>query len=591
LKEKKKNIISLAGIKNAFKLFKFIVPYKLEFGIGLFFLLGSGLTNLAFPKLLGDLVNAGTGDNIEREINEVAFILAGVIVLQALFSFFRVVLFARVSEKTLASLRQFTYNHLIRLPLKFFDKRRVGELNSRISSDISLLQETLTTTLADFIRQMIIIIGGITLLVITSPQLTLFMLSVLPAVVILTFFFGRYVRKFSKQAQNEVAESNTIVEETLQGIRSVKAYTNEKFEMLRYKKRTEKISKIGIKGGTFRAAFASFIILGLFGSLIAVIWKGSLLMAAGDINSGELFSFVLYSGFIGGTIGGLANVISQIQKFLGATEDLFEILETEQEDIKQNDNIEHNDLLKGEIEIKNLRFAYPSRTDLEVLKDINMTIKTNQMIALVGASGAGKSTLSSLLLQYYKVDEGQLFFDGRDCNKIPLSVLRNQIALVPQDIFLFGGSIRENIAYGKPHANEEEIRKAAKLANALEFIDQFPEGLDTVVGERGTQLSGGQRQRVAIARAILKNPKILILDEATSALDSKSEKLVQEALENLMKGRTSVVIAHRLSTVKNAQMIYVLDQGKIVEMGTHEELILHEDGIYKNLSELQNIGQ
>jgi len=587
--QKNKTKISKTGIKNALKLYRFISPYKFDFFIGLFFLLGSSLTNLAFPKLIGDMVDAGDKGNVAGSINRIALILGSVIIVQALFSYFRVAVFAKVSEKTLAYLRQHTYEHLIKLPISFFDKRRVGELNSRISSDISLLQETLTSTLADFIRQMIIIFGGITLLVIISPQLTLFMLAIIPAVVIITFFFGRYIRKFSKRAQKEVANSNTIVEETLQGIKSVKAYTNELFEILRYKKRTEEIAKIGIKGGKYRGAFSSFIILGMFGSLVAVIWKGSVLLSSGEIEPGDLLAFVMYSLFIGGTIGGLAHVISQIQRFLGATEDLFEIFDTQQEDVYNlNSNNDVNNL-KGNIELNNLSFAYPSRPDQIVLDKVNITINANQLVALVGASGAGKSTLTALLLQFYKVNTGQLFFDGTDSNDIPLSLIRKEIALVPQDIFLFGGTIKENIAYGDPGATDAAILEAAKQANAWEFIKGFPEQLETLVGERGTQLSGGQRQRVAIARAILKNPKILILDEATSALDSKSEKLVQEALEFLMKGRTSIVIAHRLSTVKSADVIYVLDKGRIIEHGKHEDLIKREKGIYKKLSELQNI--
>ncbi len=574
-------------MRNAMKLYSYIRPYRVIYILGLFFLFGSSVTNLAFPKLLGDLVNSGNEGNLGEDINRIALLLAGILVVQATLSYFRVILFVKVTEKSLADLRQDTYNHLIRLPVKFFDKRRVGELNSRISSDISLLQETMTSTLAEFVRQVIIIVGGIALLVYTSFKLTIFMLAVLPGVVLLAVFFGRFIRTYSKKAQSEVAHSNTIVEETLQGIQSVKAYTNELFEMRRYRERTLAIARIGIKGGRYRAGFSSFLILGLFGALVAVIWRGSLLLAQGEIDAGQLFSFVLYSGFIGGTIGGMANVFARIQRFLGATEDLFDIFAEEIEDLSDKESVTDRQQLSGNISFEALSFQYPSRPDETVLKDISLEIKANQVVALVGSSGAGKTTITSLLLRLHNPTGGRILFDGTDSMNIPLSDLRGQIALVPQDIFLFGGSIRENISYGDPGASKEQIIEAARQANAWEFIERFPEQLETVVGERGTQLSGGQRQRVAIARALLKNPKILILDEATSSLDSESEKLVQEALEHLMTGRTSIVIAHRLSTVRNADQIFVLDDGRIVENGTHNALMKIPKGKYRNLSKLQ----
>ncbi len=583
--EKKK--ITRGGLKNAFKLFRFIKPYGIEYTLGMVFLLGASLASLAFPKFLGELVNMGNEGVLGDELNKIALLLAAVLFVQAVFIYFRTILFVNVTEKTLADIRQTTYNHLIKLPIKFFEKHRVGELNSRISSDISLLQETLTTTLADFIRQITIIVGGITLLALTSAKLTLFMLAVFPAVVILAGVFGRFIRRFSKEVQNEVANSNTIVEETLQGIQSVKVYTNEFFEMRRYRKRMLEIASIGMKSGRYRGAFSSFIILGIFGSMVAVIWRGSILLASGDIEAGEMFSFVLYSGFIGGSIGGLSGVYTRIQKFIGATEDLFTIFEENIESVEPLNQIGGKLSIAGEIEFKGLSFTYPSRPEEPVLNGINLKIRANQLVALVGPSGAGKSTIASLLLRLHEPDQGHILFDGRRSVDFTLSVLRNQIALVPQDIFLFGGSIRENIGYGKSNATKEEIYEAAKKANALEFIERLPQNLDTIVGERGTQLSGGQRQRVAIARAILKDPKILILDEATSSLDSESEKLVQEALEELMKGRTSIVIAHRLSTVRKADQIFVLDKGQLVETGTHDQLMQLHDGLYKSLSELQ----
>ncbi|RXQ95710.1 ATP-binding cassette domain-containing protein [Ancylomarina salipaludis] len=582
-----KGKLNKSGIKSALRLYKYIKPYRGQYFLGIFFLLGSSLASLAFPKLLGDLVNTGNSTTLGQSLNQTAILIALVLILQATFAYFRIVLFVNVTEKSLAALRQATYRHLIKLPLQFFERRRVGELNSRISADVILLQDTMTTTLADFIRQIIVITGGIILLGIISIKLTAFMLITLPPTMIAARFFGKFIRKFSKDVQTKLADSNTIIEETLQGIQSVKAFTNEYVEIARYKKKTREIADLGMTRGKYRGAFTSFIILGLFGAIAAMVWQGSRLLQAGEMQAGDLFSFVIYSVFVGGTISGLATVYANIQKFIGATEDLFKIYDEQPEDIQDIREIEPRYRMQGNISLRDLNFAYPSRKEQGVLNHINLEIKSNKMIALVGHSGAGKSTMASLLLMLHRPPKNSLFFDQLDSYDYPLSALRSQISLVPQDIFLFGGSISENIAYGKPGASEEDIYQAAKKANAMEFIDRFPEGFDTIVGERGTQLSGGQRQRIAIARAILKDPKILILDEATSSLDSESEQLVQEALEELMKGRTSIVIAHRLSTVRTADEIIVMEQGNIVEQGTHDALMMIPDGKYSKLIQLQ----
>jgi ABC-type multidrug transport system fused ATPase/permease subunit len=467
--------------------------------------------------------------------------------------------------------------------MNFFSKRRVGELNSRIASDISLLQETFTTDLAEFLRQVLIVIGGIMFLSLTSIKLTLFMLAIIPAMMLAAVFFGKYIKRFSKQVQEKVAESNTIVEETLQGISNVKAFTNEFFEISRYTKKTNKVMSIAKKGGRYRGAFASFIIFCLFGSIVAVIWYGVIMINANELSIGELFTFILYSVFIGASVGGMADIYAKLQKALGATEHLMDILDEKTENINSDCN---GEAVKGNIHFNNLSFSYPSRPDVQVLNNINFEIKQGQNIALVGPSGAGKTTLASILFGFYKINEGEISVDGKNIDNYDLHFLRKQIAIVPQDIILFGGTIKENIAYGKLDATEQEIEDAAKKANALNFINDFPEKMETLVGERGIQLSGGQRQRIAIARALLKNPSILILDEATSALDSESEKLVQEAMDILMKGRTSIVIAHRLSTIKNADCILVLENGQIIEQGTHKEL-KENGGLYNQLSDMQ----
>lgn len=569
-------------------LYSYLKPFRWKFLTGVIFLIISSTAGLFFPKFLGTMVDMGAQGKTAGEITRVALVLLSILLIQAFFGFFRTRLFVEVTEKSLASIRQHAYNHLIKLPLDFFAKRRVGELNSRISSDISLLQDSLTSTLADFLSQLIFVGGGIALLLNSSLQLTLFMLAILPAVALTAFFLGRFIRRYAKKAQSQVADSNTVVEETLQGIQSVKSFTNELFEMNRYKEITNKVAKTGIKGGKYQA-YTSFIVVSFFLAIGAVIWKGATLISTHHLAPGQLLSFVLYSAFIAGNIAGMAGVYTRLQRTVGAAENLLELFDESTEDIIINYKPTEEHVLRGSLEFQNVTFEYPSRKDFIVLKDISFKIKSGQQIALVGPSGAGKSTIVSLLMRFYEPTEGAILLDGRPATAFPLTAVRSQMAIVPQDVFLFGGTILENIAYGRPDASKEEIADAARQANAWDFIAAFPEGLDSIVGERGVQLSGGQRQRIAIARAVLKNPRILLLDEATSSLDSESERLVQEALEKLMKSRTSVVIAHRLSTIRAADNIIVINNGMIAEQGNHEELIARENGLYRNLSELQGV--
>jgi ABC-type multidrug transport system fused ATPase/permease subunit len=575
-----------SGFKELLKLYRFLKPYRWIFALGMLFLLISSGASLMFPKFLGNMVDLGNKGKMMSEITRTGVILLVILTVQAVFSYLRTRIFVHVTEKTLASIRQHVYNHLIRLPMSFFAERRVGELNSRISSDISILQHSLTETLADLLSQILIITGAITLMMVSSFKLTLFMLSIVPAVALLAFFAGRAVRRYSKKAQSYVAESNTIVEETLQGIQNVKAFTNELFEINRYREKTNEVAQAGIKGGKYQAA-VSFIVLGFFLAMAAVIWRGATLIASGQMEAGQLFSFVIYSGFIAGNIAGMAGVYTRLQRTIGAAEKLLLLLDEPTEEIDEDYIPDPAHTLNGQIVFDSVEFRYPSREEIVVLKDITFTINPGQQVALVGPSGAGKSTLVSLLLKFYEPTKGKILFDNRNSRDFPVTAVRSQMAIVMQDVFLFGGTIRENISYGRPGAGEQEIINAAIQANAWDFIRSFPGKLDTVVGERGIQLSGGQRQRIAIARAVLKNPKILILDEATSSLDSESERLVQEAVEKLMHDRTSVVIAHRLSTVRNVDKIIVLDKGRIVEQGTHAELVSNENGLYKTLTELQ----
>ncbi|MEY4110454.1 MAG: hypothetical protein RLZZ46_809, partial [Bacteroidota bacterium] len=485
----------------------------------------------------------------------------------------------------LYSLRNAAYSTLVKMPLSFFASRRVGELNSRISSDLSQIGDTFTLNLAEFLRQLIIIIGGIVALFLTSMKLALVMLAVIPVVAVLAVIFGRYIRRLSKQVQDAIAESNTIVEETLQGITNVKAFANEFFEIVRYGRVTSGIRDLAVKGGKARGAFFSFIIFCLFGAIILLIWVAVRLEKSGEISHCTMIQFMLYTIFVGASIGGIAEQYSQIQKAVGATERLMEILDATPEAVYEKDKGAMN-RFHGEVDFKDVKFSYPSRVEVEVLKGLNFKVASGQSVALVGQSGAGKSTIVSLILRFYDPVSGQILIDGKPSASYPLTAMRDQMAIVPQDVLLFGGTIYENISYAKPGASRDLVREAAQKANALEFIDSFPEGFDTVVGERGIKLSGGQRQRIAIARAVLKDPAILILDEATSSLDSESERLVQAALDELMKGRTTFIIAHRLSTIRNADLILVLEEGVVKEQGTHAELI-SGNGLYATLSKLQ----
>jgi ABC-type multidrug transport system fused ATPase/permease subunit len=438
------------------------------------------------------------------------------------------------------------------------------------------------------IRQLVLLVGGVIFLAIVSPKMTIALLVVLPVLVVVAVFFGRFIRKLSRKAQDKLAESNTIVEETLQGIANVKAFVNESFETNRYSKNIREVANIAIRGAKFRGIFASFIVFCMFGAIVAVIGYGCILVSHHELTVGELFKFALYAVFVGSAMGSFPELYANVQKAVGASERVLEILEEKSEAIsiiESNNAIQQK--IEGNLSFDKVVFAYPSRPELTVLKEISFNATAGQKVAIVGPSGSGKSTMAALILQFYNPQSGIIAFDGKPSEAYSLTDIRNQVAIVPQDVMLFGGTILENIAYGKLTATKDEIIKAAQRANAHQFIMSFPEGYDTVVGERGVKLSGGQRQRIAIARALLKNPSILILDEATSSLDSESERLVQEALEELMKNRTSIIIAHRLSTIREADKIIVLEKGKIIETGNHQELIGNEEGLYRYLSGLQ----
>lgn len=568
--------------RNIYKLLTYIEPHKFTFLLGLFFLFLSSIASLLFPWLVGQLVDQSNQDI--ANVNKIAIYLLILFTAQAIFSYFRIILFVNVTAKAMAKLRLDSFENLIKLPLTFFSDRRIGELCSRIASDIEILRNIFTTDLAQFLRQIIIIIGGIGLLSITSIKLTLFMLCTLPVIVIVAVIFGRKLRTYAKEVQDVVAKSNTIVEETLQAISTVKSFTNELFEINRYNKKTDKIAQLSIELGKIRALFASFIIFGIFGSIVAVIWYGTILIQDNLMSIGDLFSFVLYSVFIAASIGGIAELYASIQKAIGATEKLLEIQNEKPENIQSSST--NSQVSKGEIQFKNTYFSYPSRKDSLIINNLSLMINPGEQIAFVGVSGVGKTTITKLLMRFYDVNKGSIFIDNKNINEYNIHDLRKSIGIVPQDIILFANSIKENLLYANKEATENEMIDAAKKANAHEFIMNFKDGYNTIVGERGIELSGGQRQRVAIARAILKNPKILIFDEATSSLDSESETMIQESIDLLLKSRTSIIIAHRLSTIKNADKICVIENGTIVDIGTHDAL-MQKTGTYHKLASLQ----
>ena len=453
------------------------------------------------------------------------------------------------------------------------------------------VQDAFSLTLAELFRQVFTLLGGIAFIMFVSWKLSLFMLLTFPPIVLAAGLFGRKIRTLAKTTQQELAHANIIVEETMQAISSVKAFTNERFEIGRYNASLNKVVRAALQSNLYRGGFVSFVIIGLFGGIILVLWRGATLVhSAGPdhLEVGQLVTFIIYTAFIGASVAGLGELYGKIQGIIGATEHIREILDEAPEPTYQEPALGRAPAqLRGDIRYEHVAFRYPTRPDVPVLQDIDFHIAAGEKIALVGPSGAGKSTIAGLLMQFYPLSGGRILVDGYDVRDYDLTALRRHIGIVPQETLLFGGTIRENIAYGKPGATDAEIIEAAERANAWQFISVFPEALDTVVGDRGIKLSGGQRQRVAIARAILKNPAVLILDEATSSLDSESEKLVQGALDELMQHRTSLIIAHRLSTIRKVDKILVIDGGRIVEAGTHDELSDREGGLYANLLRLQ----
>ncbi len=585
--------LNWTNFKKSFRLFNYLKRQKYKFFLGMLFLVASAGIGLFFPMKSGSLLgmfgdNAGSIEDKISKLLSVGGVLLLILGAQGIISFLRVYFFAQVTENILQGLRNDTFSRLIQMPMSFFTKNQSAELSSRIATDINVISDAFTVNIAEIIRQSIVGIGGLILIMIKIDWfIAKWFIIIIPPLTLFAILFAKKIRKYSKDLQDKIAEANVIVAEALTGITNVKTYTSETKEINRFESKTQQIKNIGLKYGLFRGVFFTFVVTFIFGTVFFILFKMIEAKINGQITAEEFGEFMMLSLFVSASLGGLPEQIAGIQKALGATDRVFEIIDGEIEKI----NLAYQNQLKShqpsKIEFQNVSFNYPTRPDFSVLKSVSFIANPGETVALVGSSGSGKSTIASLLLRFYDPLNGLIKINDKSTQNFDLTELRELIALVPQDVVLFAGSIKENIGYGKPNATDEEIIEAAKQANALDFISAFPEKFNTLVGERGIQLSGGQRQRLAIARAVLKNPSILILDEATSSLDSESEKLVQEALDKLMKGRTSIVIAHRLATIRNADRIVVLQKGEIKENGTHNDLMKLQDGFYQKLNKMQ----
>ena len=573
----------------------YLRPHRIKFAVGIVLITLSGVLTLLVTRLWGQLggvgvdPTAGGGMDLPlpfdtSDLQHIGLAIFGVLVLQSGLSFIRIWLFGEITTRMLKALREDAFTSMITQRMDFFDTRRVGDLGSRIAADIEAIRDTFTTVLAELVRQSIIIGGGLLALMTFSWKLTFLMLGTLPVAMLAAMGFGRFIRKLSKKTQGAVADSNTIVSETLTGIVSVKAFAREAFELARYRQRVEEVRGIALRTALWRGAFASFIIVMIFGAITLVLFQGASMLQNGELTSEQFFSFLLMTGLVAGSIGGIANIFGELQRGFGAIEEVMDLIQLEREPVDLTpESAEAITTTRGlSVAFQKVGYHYPNRPDVQVLAGIDLTLKAGETLALVGGSGAGKSTLASLITAFRTPTEGQLLMDGVPMEDQDLTAMRRRMALVPQEVILFGGTIEDNIRYGRPDANQEDVRQAAADALALPFIEDFPEGFDTLVGERGIQLSGGQRQRIALARAFLRDPELLLLDEATSALDAVSEKAIQTALERLMQNRTSLVIAHRLSTVRSADRIAVLESGQIVEIGTHDDL-MKTGGRYQEL--------
>jgi subfamily B ATP-binding cassette protein MsbA len=563
-----------------------IRPYLWRLVVAFVCLVASASIALAFPQIVRHLLDAAFISANGDLLNKIALGLLALFAIQALLNFVQVYFLTSTSELVIAQLREDLFAHLVRLSPGFFTERRTGELTSRLSADTTVLQTVLSYNLSEFARQTLFLIGGIILLVITDSRLTATTLAVVPLVVGAAVVFGRALRKASTGVQDRIAEATGTADEAFSQIRTVQSYTAEAEEVRRYGAHLTEVIAAALRRARIRGTFFGILTFCGFGGVVAVLWQGGRQVLSGNLTAGALVSFLLYALYVAGAVGSLASLFGAYQEAVGAARRVFDLLETVStvKDPARPLKLPHP--LRGEIVVDNVRFKYNPILP-EVLQGISLRIGAGEVVALVGPSGAGKTTVASLLPRFWDVSSGRITFDGVDIRDLSLSELRGAIGIVPQEPTLFSGTIRENIAYaalggGASPPSEESIKAAAKAAHAVEFIERLPDGFDTRVGERGVKLSGGQRQRIAIARVFLKDPALVILDEATSSLDTESERLVEEAMEDLLRARSTLIIAHRLSTVLRADRLVVIDRGVIVEEGRHQDLLASE-GVYSRL--------